>query len=605
MCGINGIFSFHAGAPPVDVDELTRTRESMRTRGPDAAGSWISPDRRAGLGHRRLSIIDINHRADQPMLSRDGDMVLTFNGEIYNYIELRQSLEREGETFDTTSDTEVVLRMYRKWGEAMLPRLRGMFAFAIWDARANTLFLARDPYGIKPLYYANDRRTFRFASQVKAIQAGGAVSSARDPAGIVSFLLRGHVVAPFTIYEAIREMPAGSSMKVSRDGAAEPRSYFSIAEVLRNAVHEHRRYDDEERAALIAGGVRQSVGYHLVSDVPVGAFLSSGRDSGTIVALAAETGIPLQTVTLRFEEYEGTDRDEAPLAELVARQHGTAHTTYTLSRETFRHELDRALAAMDQPSLDGINSYFVCKSAAELGWKVGLSGTGGDELFGGYTTFRIIPRVVRLFSAFKHLPSAARAYKRIHRRWIHDPARFSPKTAYTLKYCTTYEGAYLMKRGLFLPEEIAEIMGDEMAREGLARLGILDRIRESITPDPGTAFARVAAMESTLLLRNQLLRDIDWASMAHSLEVRVPLVDAFLLRNVAPAVFSTSKRNGKELMARAPRQALPDAVVNRKKTGFTVPIALWLKEHSHVTKHFGMRPWALHVLEAGGHAEMV
>jgi asparagine synthase (glutamine-hydrolysing) len=478
-----------------------------------------------------------------------------------------------------------------------------MFAFAIWDARTNALFLARDPYGIKPLYYANDGKTFRFASQVKAILAGGAVSATRDPAGVVGFLLRGHVPGPFTIYEAIRELPAGSSMMVTRDGPSEPRSYFSIASVLRDAVNERRHYSDGERAAVIAGAVRESVRYHLVSDVPVGAFLSSGLDSGTIVALATETGMPLQTVTLRFEEYVGTAKDEAPLAKVVAGQYGTPHHIWTLSGAAFRSELSRALAAMDQPSLDGLNSYFVCKSAAELGWKVALSGTGGDELFGGYSTFRIIPRVVRLFGAFKHMPSAASAFKRVHGHIVKkkDPARFSPKTAYTLRYCTSYEGAYLMKRGLFLPEELASVVGDELAREGLKRLCILDRIREAITPDPGTPFARVAALESALFMRNQLLRDIDWASMAHSLEVRVPLVDAFLLRQVAPAVFSTSKRNGKELMARAPRQPLPDAIVNRKKTGFTVPIVDWLKERDHVTKHFGMRPWALHLLEAGGH----
>jgi asparagine synthase (glutamine-hydrolysing) len=605
MCGINGIVSFGAGAPPADVDELTRTREAMHSRGPDAAGIWLSADGRIGFGHRRLSIIDVSDRANQPMVSREGDMVLTFNGEIYNFRELREELERGGEPFATESDTEVVLRMYRRWGDAMLPRLRGMFALAIWDARINTLFLARDPYGIKPLYYANDGRTLRFASQVKAILEGGGVSMTRDPAGIAGFLLRGHVPEPFTMYETIRQLPAGTSMTVTRGGASEPRPYFSIAAVLRDAVDEHRHYTDGERAAIIADGVRESVRYHLVSDVPVGAFLSSGRDSSTIVALAAETTASLQTVTLRFSEYAGTEKDEAPLAAQVAGQYGTKHRTSTLSGEEFRAELPRALAAMDQPSFDGLNSYFVCKAAAELGWKVALSGTGGDELFGGYKTFRIIPRIVRMFGAFKYAPLAASAFRRVYGRMIRNPARFSPKTAYTLQYCTSYEGAYLMKRGLFLPEEVASIIGAEMAREGLTRLAMLDRIRKVITPDPGNAFARVAAMESSLLLRNQLLRDVDWASMAHSLEVRVPLVDAFLLRTIAPAVFSTKKRDGKELLSRAPKPPLPDAVLTRKKTGFTIPNVAWLDDRRHMTTHFGMRPWALYILEAGGHAAII
>jgi asparagine synthase (glutamine-hydrolysing) len=602
MCGINGIVSFGAGSAPVDTEELTRTREAMRSRGPDAAGIWLSPDGRAGLGHRRLSIIDVSNRANQPMVSREGDLVLTFNGEIYNFNELREELARDGESFATTSDTEVVLRMYRRWGDAMLPRLRGMFAFAIWDARSNTMFLARDPYGIKPLYYANDGKTFRFASQVKAILAGGGVSTTREPAGIVGFLLRGHVPEPFTMYEAIRQLPAGSSMMVTRDGASEPRPYFSLAAVLRDAVNEHRHYSDGERAAIIADGVRESVRYHLVSDVPVGAFLSSGRDSSTIVALASETATSLQTVTLRFSEYAGTEKDEAPLAAQVAKQYGTTHRITTLSGDEFRSELPRALAAMDQPSFDGLNSYFVCKAAAELGWKVALSGTGGDELFGGYTTFRIIPRVVRMFGGFRHAPGAASAFRQIYSRVTRNRARFSPKTAYTLQYCTSYEGAYLMKRGLFLPDEVASIIGDDIAGEGLKRLNMLAAIRDTITPDPGTPFARVAAMESSLMMRNQLLRDIDWASMAHSLEVRVPLVDAFLLRKVAPAVFSTKKRDGKELLSRAPQHALPDAILTRKKTGFTIPNVTWLDDRRHVTRHFGPRPWALHILEAAGHA---
>ncbi len=257
-------------------------------------------------------------------------------------------------------------------------------------------------------------------------------------------------------------------------------------------------------------------------------------------------------------------------------------------------ELPRALEAMDQPTLDGLNSYFICAAAKERGWKVALSGTGGDELFGGYSTFRNIPRFVRALGMFKHLPRAASAFRRVYDRIARDPARFSPKTAFALQYCTSYEGAYLMKRGLFLPEEIASIVGEEMAREGLKRLRIIDLIRQSITPDPGTAFARIAAMESSLLLRNQLLRDIDWASMAHSIEVRVPLVDAFLLRRIAPAVFSTNKRNGKELLARA--ACLPEAILKRRKTGFTIPNVAWLDDRRDIGRHFGMRPWALYVL---------
>ncbi len=594
MCGINVIYAFHPSAALVDFDELLRTREAMRSRGPDAAGQWLSDDHRVGFGHRRLSIIDVTDRANQPMHSREGDLVIVFNGEIYNYRELRDELIRAGESFDTTSDTEVLLRLYRREGAAMLPRLRGMFAFCIWDERTRSVFLARDPYGIKPLYYANDGTTVRIASQVKALLAGGRVSTARDPAGISGFLLRGSVPEPFTMYQALRALPAGAWMTITSAGPSEPRPYFSLAAVLRDAVHS-RSHSQEERQEIIRSAVANSVRYHLVSDVPVGAFLSSGRDSSTMVALATETGTPMRAVTLRFEEYVGTHKDEAPLAEVVAKQYGIAHTTWTLTGQAFRDTLPKALEAMDQPSIDGLNSYFVCKAAAELRWKVALSGTGGDELFGGYSTFRIIPRFVSLFRIFRHLPLAARAFEQTYGKLMpRRHAKFSPKTAHTLKYAHSYEGAYLMKRGLFLPEELPDLLGEEMAEEGLRRLAVLDRIRETITPDPGTPFARVAALESALFMRNQLLRDIDWASMAHSLEVRVPLVDAFLLREVAPAIFTSRRRDGKELLARSPHTPLPREILARKKTGFTLPIRDWLeREHKEVPHSFGMRPWAL------------
>ena len=589
MCGINAIYAFHPSAQPVDEEELLRTRECMRLRGPDAAGQWFSDDRRVALAHRRLSIIDVADRANQPMLGREGDLAIVFNGD--------QSDQccccKVPETPHSVCPRPICYPHKMQGSLAEIQKLSDLVAGSL-DRSVVTMFLARDPYGIKPLYYANDGTTVRVASQVKALIAGGAVSTARDPAGIAGFLLRGSVPEPFTMYWSIRAVPAGSWMTITPAGASQPVPYFSLAAVLRDAVHS-RSHSQRERQEIIRDAVAESVRYHLVSDVPVGAFLSSGRDSSTVVALAAETGTLMRTVTLRFEEYVGTRKDEAPLAEVVAQQYGTQHATWTLTGQRFRDELPNALDAMDQPSIDGLNSYFVCKAASELGWKVALSGTGGDELFGGYSTFRIIPRLVRSLGLFRHLPTAARAFERGYSKVMpKSHAKFSPKTAHTLKYAHSYEGAYLMKRGLFLPEELPDLLGDETAEEGLKRLGILDLIRETITPDPGSAFARVAALEAALFMRNQLLRDIDWASMAHSLEVRVPLVDAFLLRKVAPAVFTSLRRDGKELLAHSPKTPLPEAILTRRKTGFTLPINDWLeREHREVPHSFGMRPWAL------------
>jgi asparagine synthase (glutamine-hydrolysing) len=577
MCGINAIFAYHDDAPPIEAGELTLTRDAMRSRGPDASGAWFSADRRVALGHRRLSIIDVGERANQPMTI--GAMTIAFNGEIYNYRELREELAEECET---SSDTEVLLRMYRRYGAEMLARLRGMFAFAIWDGAA--LFLARDPYGIKPLYVADDGRTFRCASQVKPLIVGGAVATARDVAGIAGFYLRGHVPEPFTTYRAIRSLPAGSWMTVTRDGASAPRSYFSIAQVLHDAVPSTR-----DRAERIANAVRESVRYHLVSDVPVGAFLSAGLDSGSVVSHAS----PIETLTMRFAAYAGTARDEVEAAARVAQHYSATHHSVDLTHADVERELPRALDAMDQPTIDGLNSYFICKAAAERGWKVALSGTGGDELFGGYSTFRTIPRAVRLFGA---LPRVSRAIAALHGKLARS-RRFSPKTAVAPKYAQTYAGAYIVKRGLFMPEELPEVMGVDEAEEGLRRLDLVGLVRDAMTPDPRTPFARVAALESALLLRGQLLRDLDWASMAHSLEVRTPLVDVFLLRAVAPLIVA-SKRDGKTLMATPP---LPREILRRRKTGFTVPLREWLAQrHPEFPRLFGMRSWALYIASNAG-----
>jgi asparagine synthase (glutamine-hydrolysing) len=591
MCGINAILAVGRDAR-VDRAELIRTRDAMRLRGPDGEGEWISADRRVGMGHRRLSIIDLSSRAAQPM-ERDGD-VIVFNGEIYNYRALRQDLERQGVTFTTDSDTEVILRLFQREGEAMVERMRGMFAVCIWDASRQRMFLARDPYGIKPLYYSQQNGVFRVASQVKALMAGGGISTARDAAGIAGFLLRGAVPEPFTMYEAIRSLPAGSWLYVDAKGAAEPVRYFSIAAVLREAALERRQVSAAERDEVIHAALIDSVRDHLVSDVPVGAFLSSGRDSTTVAALTVENGYRPESVTLRFAEYVGTSKDEAPLAALVAAAYGIPHSIRTLTREEFRAELPRALAAMDQPSTDGLNSFFVCKAASEHGWKVALSGTGGDELFGGYTTFKTIPTLVRAARAVSMIPGLAGAFARVSGSLARRRGgRASPKTPYTFRYGATYAGAYLLKRGLYLPEDIPDLLAPELAADALARLDILGRLAEAITPDPLAPLSRVSALESAHFMRYQLLRDIDWAAMAHSLEVRVPLVDAQLLRSVAPVIVGV--RNGKDILARAPRLPLPREVLDRRKTGFTIPIRRWLDEEQ--TAHFGMRGWALTLVE--------
>jgi asparagine synthase (glutamine-hydrolysing) len=593
MCGINGIYAYRDSAPSVDREELVATRECMHSRGPDAGDAWIGADGRVGLGHRRLAIIDLSPGGAQPM--RRGELVISFNGEIYNYRELRAGLEARGKTFVSQSDTEVLLALYEEKQERMFGELRGMFAIALWDGARRRMVLARDPYGIKPLYYADDGATVRIASQVRALIAGGRVSKAFDPAGAAGFFLRGTVPEPFTMYRAVRALPAGSYSLVDKNGVAEPVNYFSIAATLRDAVDAQVSFTEQQRQELVHEAVLESVRYHMVADVPVGAFLSAGIDSTAVVALARETGATdLQTMTLRFEEYRGRDNDEAPLAALVAQQYGVRHKIRDLTRADFRAELPRIFAAMDQPTVDGLNSYFISKAAAELGLKVAMSGAGGDELFGGYTSFRDIPRWMPVTSLLARVPGLGDGVHRLNAALAKRSRHISPKMGEIVRYGSSYAGAYLVKRGRFLAAELPSVLGEEIAREGLARLDMLGVIERAVTPDPGNAYARVAALESSLYLRNQLLRDMDWASMAHSLEVRVPLVDAHLLRKLAPALV-TRRERGKQLLANAPRPPLPAEVRQRRKTGFTLPIREWLKDEGRV--EFGKRSWARRVYE--------
>jgi asparagine synthase (glutamine-hydrolysing) len=389
VCGIAAIFSYGIEAPPPARDQLAAMHDSMAARGPDGDGIWISEEHRIALAHRRLSIIDLTDAGAQPMAGRDGSLRIVYNGEIYNYRALRDELIAEGETFSSESDTEVLLALYAKHGPDMVRRLRGMFAFAIWDEKRRGLFLARDPYGIKPLYYADDGKSIRIASQVKALLAGGGIDTSPDAAGHTGFFLLGCVPEPHTLYRGIRSLPAGGSLWIDPSGRGEPRRWFDLSAELAEA----------EAAPLDRDALLDSVRHHMIADVPVGVFLSSGLDSATLASLAAELkGSSLRTVTLGFESYRGQPDDETPLAEAIARHCGTAHETRWIGRPDFEAETERLFDAMDQPSIDGVNTYFVSKVAREAGLKVAISGVGGDELFGGYSSFREIPALVRLSS---------------------------------------------------------------------------------------------------------------------------------------------------------------------------------------------------------------
>ncbi len=617
MCGINGIFAYHPASNAPSETELLATREAMRARGPDGSGAWWSADRRCGLGHRRLAILDLSERASQPMVSEDGRFVVTFNGEIYNYPTLRRQLAAQGGQFRTSSDTEALLHLYRRFGERMVEHLRGMFAFAIWDEARRELFLARDPYGIKPLYIANDGWTFRFASQVKALLAGGGVSRDPEPAGIAGFHLFGSLPEPFTLYREIRTLPAGHTQLVDRAGPREPRPFVKLADILaegagkRPPKSRRRREELDER---LPAAVAESVRVHLLADVEVGVFLSAGIDSGAVLGLMRQSGArEIRAITLAFDELRGTEEDEAPLAACVAARYGAEHILRRVGEREFRTDLPAILEAMDQPSIDGVNTWFVAKAAKEAGLKVALSGIGGDELLGGYPSFVDVPLWRRRFGPFAAVPGLGRLARVLGSAAAPGLAARQPKALALFEYAHSWAGAYLLRRGLFLPHELPGILGTELAREGLRRLRPLRLLNASLRPDPDSDAGRVCALESAHYLRNQLLRDADWAGMAHGVEIRTPLVDTAFLEGISPALVGLRPGAGKAALAKAPSPSLPEAILKRSKTGFTVPISAWtsgrrgetavqtavrLKGPPFTAKGLTSRHWSRKVLEA-------
>jgi asparagine synthase (glutamine-hydrolysing) len=582
MCGIAGYYAFaDAGTSPT-IATLEAMRDIMAARGPDGAGLWLSADKRVGLAHRRLSIIDTSAAGAQPMHLEAEGISITYNGEIYNYRELKAELEAAGRTFQSGSDTEVLLNLYAVHGDAMCHHLRGMFAFAIWDAPKQTLLLARDPYGIKPLYYCADGGVLRFASQVRALLVDPAVSRDPSPAGLVGFHIFGAVPEPHTVFRSIRACPPGSTMTIRKGLVGAPQKFACLP----GALSIQGNSDPAQAAAFL----RESINYHLVADVEVGAFLSGGVDSGAIIGLMRDCGQNRITAcTLGFEEYAGTSADEISRAARIARHYDVQHHIRTVTETEYANDLPLIFAAMDQPSIDGINSWFISKACRELGLKVALSGLGGDELLGGYSTFQTVPATLRAAGPLARNPVFGPALRQLLKLATPILFRRNPKLAGLFDLPRTFAGAYLLRRAVLLPFEMDNVMDPAMAREGLAELEPEAMVADTMRPEPASDNGKTAALESGLYMRNQLLRDTDWAGMAHSLEVRVPWVDYHLLRQMAPITRDLKQGEGKAILANAPSNPLPAEIVNHPKTGFQIPTAVWSKRGGRIAERTDAR----------------
>jgi asparagine synthase (glutamine-hydrolysing) len=590
MCGICGIIG--SENRPETIERLGRMMRAMTHRGPDGEGIFVTA--RAGIGMRRLSIIDLPG-GHQPIWNESGTLAVVFNGEIYNFCELRRSLESTGHVFRTQSDTESIIHAYEEWGRDCVQHLRGMFAFAVAevpDGKANParrVFLARDRMGIKPLYYGVADGTFLFASEVRALLASGCIPRRLCASAVSSYLLFGAVGEPETLVEGVHSVPPGHCGYVSCDAASpsfRPEPYWNAAEATKPSITGSR----ESSAAQVRAALEDSVRHHLIADVPLGIFLSSGIDSTAIAAIASKEHTRVKTFTVAFSEEEFS---EGAIARTTANFLGTDHSEFLLTADEMRFRLDEAIAAFDQPSADGVNTYFVSWAARRAGLKVALSGLGSDELFGGYSTFAATPRIAALMAWARYAPQPVR--KAVSTLVLSGTTHGErpdamPKASAAFLRPSDFPHPYFFTRTLFPPQDVTRLLHSSSAvwADSSWWRWISDAAADTTNMD---RFTSVSWLETRSYLVDMLLRDTDTMSMCHSLEVRVPFLDDPLVRTAlsCPETAKNKKGARKALLIEAVGDLLPKNATQQAKRTFTLPWEVWLRGPLRAQVESGLR----------------
>lgn len=567
MCGIFGIAAHNARIPEGIVERGTH---SLAHRGPDDSGTVVLRDSadhvEIGLGNRRLAILDLSPLAHQPMHDAATGNWIVYNGEIYNFREVRCELEGLGTSFISHSDTEVVLKAYARWGQECLAKFRGMFAFAIWNAGQEQLFLARDPMGIKPLYYADAGSCLLFASEVRSLLGTGLIAAEIDHAGLTNYLTFGSAYDPLTLIQGVRALPAGHTLTWER-GTVRISRYWDLVDDF------HGDTDEKIPAFQLKPILEEAVRLQLVSDVPVGVFLSGGIDSSALVSILSRGGATPSTFSIVFRE---ADFSEAQHSRAIATKFHTDHHEITVSEKDVLAAIPDALKAMDLPTMDGINTYFVSRETRRAGIKVALSGLGGDEVFAGYSSFHSVPKIERLARMWKRVPSIAReSFGTAFGALTPASDQNRKLVALMLSNGNTLH-PYFVSRMLFVPEQ-RDLLFRNRNHDAFetASASQRDLLSCALGLDP---INRVSYLESRCYMLNTLLRDADFMSMSQGLEVRVPLID----HRLAKAVLSLpgrSKVNGtpKKLLVGALEGSLPEDIVHRPKRGFTLPFEHWMR----------------------------
>ena len=574
MCGIAGILDNNSKKSPESLTKaLQMMLDALEHRGPDDRGELqIAPEKNVSLymGHQRLSIIDPGQGGHQPMSNDDSTIWISTNSEIYNYKELKHELIHSYD-FHSNSDTEVLLRSYEKWGLDCLKKIRGMFAFALWDGPNKRLILARDRIGIKPLYYYSKKNIFIFSSELRSIIASKIDKPSINPTGVFQYLSYGRVGSIETILDSIIELPPGHFLVADKNGISVQRYWDLFHEI--KSVQSFPSTIQKIRSCL-----EEIVKQHLLSDVSIGAFLSGGIDSSAVVSMAtANTPTPIQTLAITFKD---KNYDESKYSSLFADSLGTRHHKLLLSEEDLVKNLSPALASMDQPTVDGINTYIISQAARSIGLKVALSGLGGDELFAGYDSFSLVPRLKKIKQILSFLPFGLRKQLSCILSRLMPPSDKLTKLTHLIR--GQYNGAhvYFLFRALFCEQELGSLFSDPFIQEKEIRKN-LNHTQEVIDSHSDLSpLNLISYLEITQYMATTLLRDTDMMSMAHGLEIRVPLMDHKLVELMFSIPPNIKMKQGipKPLLVNSLSKKLPEFIVRRKKMGFTLPFEVWMRE---------------------------
>lgn len=569
MCGISGIFN-PSTKKINQIETINKILKLQKSRGPDNTALWTSSCGKVTFGHNRLSIIDLTNNSNQPFVSIDKRIVITFNGEIYNFIEIREQLLKKKIKFKSNSDTEVIIEAYRYWGLEFVNYFRGMYSFVIWDVLKDELILARDPFGIKPLYYTYQNNIFYFASQIKSILSIQNLRFNNSDAGICSYFMFGNVIDPFTIYKEIKSLEKGNVLVINKDGVKKKINFYSIKNKILNSK-EASISNENDQINYLKETIDDTVRYHSISDVPITYLLSSGIDSNVLVASASSQQNNINSVTLDFG-FTG-EKNETQIASKTSKLNNIKHSVKEISNFDKIEGLNNFFNSMDSPTNDALNNYLISKKIKNL-TKVVISGVGADEFLFGYSSFERIPKLnnfVKFIPYIKILDNN-KLYNFLNK------IKIKAKIAALFSHQKNIGDAYYLQRSVFLEKEIENFKDYFSIEKGLEELNLRERLLKDVEGIKDTKLS-IMLLEILYYLSPKLLRDSDWATMSNSIEMRTPFVDIVFFEKIL-SLYKKNPNLNKKYMLKCYQNLLPRELSKRKKTGFEIPYKEFLKNNN-------------------------